>query len=340
MQDGSGGSSGSGGSGNSGGSSSGGSSNLTPSSCGDGSSPFVVSAAEENNLDFSSTITLDPVMVAPESVPQFDWSGLTQNFLGHTLEEGDVTHMILVVWQATPAEIADMINTDDPDINDFAAYSLRFPVEGGVTSASAADFNLSGSDVTEEEIRSYLDPAEWDPEIYSYTLIAQGSITPGQDAQMIQSFQVDEDTTNETVAIGDTSTDLTYTADLPEDQPTLVPADEPNVTMSWNMIDQHSYGGEGSFVSNQITQVLVGRYSLTPQEIEEDFLSLELIADDIWRADVQFGTDLDLSTLEHEEDGSTFPGVTDDGSTWAIALLCTDCVNPTPWYVSILETCE
>jgi hypothetical protein len=37
-----------------------------------------------------------------------------------------------------------------------------------------------------------------------------------------------------------------------------------------------------------------------------------------------------------DDKGNSFPGV-DSNGTWLVALLCTNCRNPAPYYLTVLE---
>lgn len=317
----------------------GGGTGVTPSACGDGTSPFVVSAAEVNNLKFTSTIMLPQQSVAPQSLPSFDWSGVTENFLHNPVTETSITAMVILVWNATGEQIADMINRDDPSIDSFVEASIQLEVDATKKSAAITEFTSFGAPVDEATLKSYFDPTVRDPATTSFTLMAQQGTELGKNVQMIQSFVVDAGSANTAIVMDNTSTSLAFTADLPEGSPTMIPAAQAAIKMDWSTIGAHSYGVAGSFVNNKITEVLVGRYTKTIPEIEADFTKLEFIADDIWRGTVAVGTNLDLTTLMHETTNTPFAGVSNDGSTWLVALLCADCINPTPWYVSPLSTC-
>lgn len=306
------------------------------SQCGGGDSPFLVKANESNNYTFSSSIELAVQKVAPRTLLEFDWSSLTKNFQGHPVAPAsDIQSMVLIVWNLPPAEVAQKINDDAPDISSYVQATVQF-VTDGVTSAHLSEFTAFGSEVTEETFLEYLDPDVNDPATHCYTLMAQTGTNLGQDVQMIQAFQVDPAETTAVVTMSDESTHLEWQTDLEALTPTVVPAGTPDVVIDWSAMTTHGYGG--TFVPNQITEVLIGRLSKSVAEIEADFLNLEFIADDIWRANVTSGTSFKLGDLTHEENGSAFPGVTAD-ETWVLGLLCTTCTNPTPWYITTVETC-
>jgi hypothetical protein len=66
-------------------------------------------------------------------------------------------------------------------------------------------------------------------------------------------------------------------------------------------------------------------------------LDLELISEDMWQADVSSGTTLAFSSLRNDA-GQPFAGI-DGTGTYIVALVCGECQNPAPWYLSVLSPC-
>jgi len=91
-------------------------------------------------------------------------------------------------------------------------------------------------------------------------------------------------------------------------------------------------------VPSDITQALVAHYMQPVSELEENFLDLDIVPADRWRATIDAGSSVNLSTFENEA-GQPFAGI-DDTGTWVLALSCGDCRNPAPWYLTILEPCS
>jgi hypothetical protein len=298
--------------------------------------PFNVLADEANNMTFSSTITLAEQLVPPNTVDlTMDWSALTQDFLGHELSfQGGMKAAVLVVWDVPISEVARMINEDDDTLNSHAFASLQFETDGTVTSATLSEFKSFGAVIEEEQLLEYLDPAN----NYSYTLMAQAHpSTLGRDVQMIQAFALDGAATSSTVTLTDTSTQLEWLANLDTLTPTQVPAAQASISIDWfSSIAVNSFGGE--FVNNQITEVLVGQYPAS-LDLNAEFLDIELNATELWRGEVTAGSNFNLQNLT-TEGGAAFTGFP-AGSTdqWLLGLICTTCVNPTPWYITRVQTC-
>jgi hypothetical protein len=143
------------------------------------------------------------------------------------------------------------------------------------------------------------------------------------------------------VNITNDSTKLTYNANLHSLTITGVPEGTPNLTLDWTMISDPANPGKNAlgtdFKDGYITSAIVGHYTQTPSQLETQFLDLELIATNLYRADISIGSTLDFTTLK-DSSGGSFPGVTSDG-TWLVGLVCGVCRNPAPWYMTILKPC-
>jgi hypothetical protein len=160
---------------------------------------------------------------------------------------------------------------------------------------------------------------------------------------MIQSFRLDPASTNTTVTMTSSSTQLEYTTDLHTLKATGIPAGQGAVTLDWGQMTTNALGNE--FIATNITSVLVGHYTQTPAQLESQFLDLELIATGLYRGcvgdapcTIPNGTKVDLSALKNDA-GQSFAGI-DGTGTWIVALQCGGCRNPAPWYLSVLKPCS
>jgi hypothetical protein len=314
----------------------GGSEATGPSACGSADTPFRLSAAVANNYSFTSELALSVQTVQPNTLVDLDWSALTTSFLDQPVDPTtDLAKIDVVVFDTTPEEVATKINNNDPTLDD-NAIGVSYYQTAGETMANLVDFTSFGSPVPEEEFYRFVDPEERPPATTTYAMMVSTSTTIGQGVQMIQAFQLDEASTETTVTMTDSSTTLQWDADLASLTPTMVPAGQPSVMIDWSEIPTTSYGTE--FVSTNISEVLIGRYELTVEELQTQFLHIDdNIASEIYRGSVSVGTSIDLGTLK-DEAGNTFPGLGGEG-IWLVGLLCPTCLNPTPWYVSVVEAC-
>jgi hypothetical protein len=299
-----------------------------------------VIANAANDYAFMSTLTFPPVSVKPMSDLTFDWSALTTDFVGHAVNvQTDISMANVFMWTLTLPELETQLNADSLKQQDLTVLPLTYftTTDAGVaTSADLFSFTLSGNPVTSSDILPYFDSTMYDPSKYTYTLIVASGTMLGQGARMIQSFQLDPNSTNTKVTLTDSSTTLQYTADLHDLQPTMIPAGTAAVQLDWGMMTTNALGNP--FVTTNITNALVAHYTQTPAQLESQFLNLELIATDLYQNPIPSGTVVDFSMLQ-DSAGKSFTGI-DSTGTWIVALQCGSCRNPAPWYLSILKPCN
>jgi hypothetical protein len=296
-----------------------------------------VTAAAVNNYSFSSTLTFPPVSVMPDSDLTFDWSAVTEDFLGHEVDPmADVDQVSVIMWSLPLDELQTKLNNETLAQRDTTTVPVTLFTEKMATSGNLLEFTLAGNPVVPEEVMPYFSATEYPPADHTYTVMVATGTTLGKGTRMIQSFKLDPASTNTTVTVTDTSTALEYTVDLDALTPTQVPAATGAITVDWSGMTVNALGNE--FQTTDITRVMLGRYTETVAELEASFLDLELIAEDLYRVDVPSGTSIDLSGAMTEA-GQAFAGI-DANSTWVLTLICGDCNNPAPWYLTVLKPCE
>jgi hypothetical protein len=298
----------------------------------------AVVANDRNNYSFSSTITLPTVTVKAQSNLTFDWSALTKDFTGHSLNAtADVNTISLLIWQIPLATLEQNLNVDALVQSDLLVVPPPYTApQSGATSATLYDFTLNGTAVTPTQYNAYLDPGKYPASDYSYVVAAASGTELGRGIRMLQAFNLDPNATSTVVGVTDGSTRLTYNADLHSLAVTGVPAGTPNITLDWSMMKTNALGTE--FKQGYVTSAIVGHFTQTSAELETQFLDLELIADTLYRADIPAGSVLDFTTLV-DGNGTSFPGV-DATGTWLVGLVCGVCRNPAPWYLTILRPCS
>ena len=318
------------------------------SSSGGGSQPMMCYGAnpianEINDYAFSSTFTLTPVTVKPMSNLTFDWSALTKDFLKHPLSAtADVnTVSVLIFGPGVPlAMLAPKLNNDSltPD-NVFAVPPPSIMPSGGQTTAMLYDFTVNGTPITIDTFNSYLDPTVLTPDKYSFMVAAANGTTIGQGFRMLQTFQLDASSTNTTIKLTNDSTKLSYSANLHSLTIMGVPSGTAALTLDWSaMVAAGAKNALGAtFKDGYVTNAIVGHYSETPAELEAKFLDLNLIAqpNQYFGAALTSSTMLDFTTLKDMASGAPFTGI-DDTGTWLVGLICGNCRNPAPWYLTIL----
>ena len=297
----------------------------------------LVMLNESSNYTFSSTLALTPIPVAARTDLTFDWSAVTMDFVGQAVDPlADVDMVTLILWNLSSAEFATKLNDDALVQNDFEAL-IMFYTNNAATSASASQFTSFGNPVPNDYLMDVLDPNAYDPATHIYTVMVVTGTTAGVGTRMVQAFTVDANSSNTQVALTSDSTQLTYSADITSLTPLGVPAGDAGIALDWGGMTSNAMGRE--FVTTQITDVQLAHYSMTPAELQDQFLGLldPTTADQMWTGSVPSGTSVVLSSLT-DEGGQPFSGI-DDTGTWIVALFCGDCMNPAPWYLSRVETC-
>jgi len=294
-------------------------------------------ANEANNYAFSSTLTFPPIAVAPKTELTFDWSGVTTDFIGHSLDtKKDLNTISILMWSLTLADVQTKLNSDSLMMSDLTVVPLSVSTDGNSTSAKLFSFTLSGNPVTSSDILPYFDADNYPPATHTYLLTAATGTIVGQGTKMLQSFQLDPNSTNSTVTMTSDSTKLDYKANLHSLIATGIPAGQAAITLDWSQMKTNALGN--TFITTNITSALVAHYTQTPAELETKFLDIELIAAALYKSSIATGTTLDFSSLQ-DSNGNVFPGI-DGTGTWMVALRCGGCRNPAPWYLSILKPCS
>lgn len=306
----------------------------------DGSLAFPVDPA--NNYAFDSTVTLHVKKIAPNSPLNFDWSALTVDIQEQPMTPGtgDVVTVLLALLKLTKDEFEAKLNANENLVNYSKGALAFYPTTE--TSANIYDFTAPGATepLPAEEIDPYLDPVTFPPETHTYALLVQNSTEPAHGVRMVQALQIDPNEVTTDISVTNDSSSLVYSTDLTTVLPVQVPAANANITVDWKPLQEVALNGLGDlWTERQIDEVMVAQYSLSPEELTQQFLSLEKISDQMFRGPVLAGASLNLSTLTEETSGAPFTGI-DANGTWILALKCTKCTNPAPWFLTILKTCQ
>ncbi|HEX6272891.1 MAG TPA: hypothetical protein VFZ53_07625 [Polyangiaceae bacterium] len=323
---------------------------------GGGSCSSALVADPVNNYSFSSTLSFPPVSVMPNAELTFDWSAVTKDLVGHDVNPvADIDAVNLMLWELSHDDLQRKLNDDDLRQTDLAVIATYY-TNDMATSANIFQFTSVGMELTRCNIWPFLqlpnpDPnahpecdgwAEntmgggFDPTLNTYTIMAATGTTLGAGTRMIQAFRLDPSSTNTQVFVKPDSTKLEYTVDLRSLKKTSVPTGQAEITIDWTGMTTNALGNE--FVPSDITQALVAHYMQPVSELEANFLDLDVMPADRWRATIDAGSTANLASFTGEN-GAPFPGI-DGKGTWVLALICGDCRNPAPWYLTILEPCN
>lgn len=297
----------------------------------------VASVMEEQNYSFESTMTITSNTIRANGDFVIDWSELSSDMVGHDVDPlADIDMVQVMLWRISEEELAYKLNRDLWALSDLVGLALVY-TDNAMTSVNYLDLQAPGGGSIEEELLSFADPSVYPPDEYSYSVMVSTGLIMGKNARMLALVNLDTEATNTEVRVTSESTQLEYSADLSSLRRLPVPAGSAEILVDWtDSIALNALGAE--FVPQSITEAMVAHYPLlAASDLEAEFLDMELIAGDLWRGGIMFGTSVTLSELENDA-GVPFSSVDSDG-TWVLALFCSDCSNPAPWFMTILESC-
>ncbi len=292
--------------------------------CGD-----EITLTDEGNYAIDAELDIASYPVAELTDITIYWDQLTQDMQGHELTpDEDIDTVAAAVFRyLTEEEVEQGLTNDTILMKDVGLYV--FAEVTGTTSVNLSELTLFGTDI---DVETYFEAS------YGTWLIPLATgFTPGTGYRMAAFLVPTPGETTTEVHLTNDSMVLTVDADLTTLQPTEMAAGS-TPTVDWSGLTLNGQGNE--FKHGDVDQVMVGTYaSLTPTDLEEQLLDLELIHDGMWSYDLAAGgSSLDLSLLT-DEAGAAFGGITDEG-TWILALRCSTCANPAPLFLTVLEVCE
>jgi hypothetical protein len=296
----------------------------------------TIVANEMNDYLFTSALSLPVTHVKPMSNLTFDWSGVTHDFnlraVNPTTDLNTIFLLVLDLPLATSAREAANDTLSPSSV--VVAPPPIFTPTGSTTSAPLyGSFSAGGVAVSAMNFGQYLDATVYSPANTTFVIAAQTGSNLGKDIRMMQAFELDPASANTTVTMTNSSTTLAYSADLHHLHPTGVPAGTAGMTLDWGSMKTNALGV--TFDLPAITSAIVGQYDQTLDQIEAQFGDLQAIATHLYSANIYSGYVLDFTTLA-DSAGKPFPGV-DATGTWLVALICGNCNNPAPWYLTVLE---
>jgi hypothetical protein len=259
-------------------------------------------ASVANDYKFTSSLMLHPVKVKPMSDLTFNWGGVTKDFLGQPVSPQNDLNAIFLLLVSLPSSTFEMQLNNDT----FASSSIVIPgpppaymPTGGVTMTTLFGNFVGAYTVDAAMAAPYLDAATYTPSNSTFVIAAQtGTQMIGNGIRMLQSFELDSTSTNTTVTMTNTSTTLTYAADLHSLHPTGVPAGKADLTLDWSSLSANGLGeplsddgSPGTVPRTNIANAIVGHYTQSAAELESQFLNLQTIATDLYKAEIPSGTE-------------------------------------------------
>jgi hypothetical protein len=285
---------------------------------GSDTNPEVIYLADANNYFYESTLHIPRVETAASADIEICWDGLTRDFQCHDTDPAtDIDNVTIVrIRNMTEEEIETALGEGDLPQSNVDGY-LDFNTDGSTTCVNLADFSFQGSAVKIEEEYVVSD-------IRKYLLVLTTGTTPGVGARMMTFMTPTSDSPNLSVTVGEGCDLLDFSADLSSLTQVKVPSSAP-VVFDWSNVAPPG-----------ITRVMLGFYEgMSTADLEAKVLDLMLISTKKWEFPIESGASVALNDLL-DENGNAFEGFEGDGS-WVFALLCEQCQNPAPPYLTLLK---
>jgi hypothetical protein len=295
-------------------------------------------ATDGSNYNYASALSMPAIKVKPQTDLTFDWSDVKADIRGATVNPAtDVQSIWVVLFNLSQKGLQNKVSSDSLGPSDVVS-TLVYRPESGTSSAKVSQFTVNGAAIPAATIISSFDSSLFPPDNYTYAVFVSKNAALGWGGLatlMIQTFQLDGQSSNTAVPVTSTSTALSFLADLRSLRPLPFVAGQPG-TVDWSTLKNTAAGTP--FDPSRIADVVVAHYTQTLPELEAVFPRLESIAVDLYQGPSGGGTSADLATLTDAR-GVPFAGI-DGTGTWLFALRCDDCMNPSPPYLTILEPCD
>ncbi|MES2640941.1 MAG: hypothetical protein V4850_15735 [Myxococcota bacterium] len=285
----------------------------------DGSVPLT----DADNYSYEGVLDAPSFPIAEGADAVLDWSGLVTDLRCNALDPvADIDNTSLLVFPyLTELEVEQGLSDDNLSQADLAVYLSHEP--GDDTNVRLSQMSFFGTDA-EIEGRFVEGSGTWAVLLTTGTEIAVG-------ARMFAFLRPTSGETAVQAAVTDGCPVLDFSADLGSMSHVPVLAAGP-WQLDWSALTRDGHGG--AFEPTRVDGLMVARFELTVEELQENFLDLESLAAETWRYTLTGGSTADLGALSGPSD--PFPGFTGEG-VWAVALTCGTCPNPAPLFLTIVD---
>lgn len=282
---------------------------------------------DANNYTFESEFQIGTVEVAPETDLLIDWSGLTTDIRGRSVDPLDIDQLLFVQFGATQAEILTKIDANDLQQSDALNQYLSFTT--GVDNLMLSEMSILGNPF---DLGLMVEDANktW--------LLSLTNIVDARFDFLMNTFVVPTaGSKNTMVVIDDDSASLTFDVDLSSAPALQTAAGLPAYTLDWSAATTDVFGRELNLAL--VSRLIIGKVATDDlTQVEAEFLQLYENAEELYTLDVNGLTFADLSGATEQTSGAAFGGFTADG-TWVVGIECTrqECTNPAPLLLAVVE---
>lgn len=285
---------------------------------------YTIQLEDDWNYRFTTDITAEATAI--EDCPKdvlIDWGDLTSDLLAHEMDPTTDIDLMRVVRfdDKSQEDVLLDISTNALTQQDISG-NVDYEPTSGETSANLSDFEFNGTKI---------DPTtEVCSELGATFLLT--ALTGLYEYRMLGFFEPTPDETNTEVYLDSDSATLVFDSDLSRGGTISVPAGRDYMV---NWMDLTRDGQDLEFSVSNIDFLMLARYELTVEEMQDQFFDLQLIADEMYTADVGGLGEFELVNAT-DEGGAAFAGFEGDG-LWLLGMFCTTCANPAPLFLGVIE---
>ena len=288
--------------------------------------PEEVVLTDTNNYNFVGILEVESIATSEASDLTICWDQIVQDIQCHDTDPvSDIDNISLIrLPHLTEEEVEEGLAGQGIQQADVSGYIEYQPEDN--TCISLSDLSLFGTEIDIE--------TEFNEEGGTFLLLLTTGVEPGVGARVLAFLAPTADETNTQVDIPDGCGALDVTVDLQNVSRVSVPAVQSSWPVSWSDLTVDAQGYDLDL--NRIDGVQIGNFgSMTPSDLETQFLDLELIAEQLYNLPIEAGSSGDLSEAM-DSDGNAFTGFTED-DLWIVALRCSRCSNPAPIFLTFID---
>jgi hypothetical protein len=289
-----------------------------------------LSLQDENNYTSESELLLDTLETS-ESDLEICWTGLTADLQCHEVDPAkDINNVSLLRFRnTTQAQVTERLVAGNLALGEINAYR-EFNTTPQSTCTELSSFGFLGTSIDLEQ--DYVADEQ-----YTYLFVFANGTTPGVGSRAMQFVKPTAASSNTRVDAPLGCGLLSFTANLSSAEALNVPAEPPWV-LDWSQVTRDGQNNPIDFP--RIDSALLGFYpELTVAEIEEQIFDIEQLASPLF--DIAFTSGrmtADLSSARERGSGAPFTGFDrDQKGIWLFALRCSECQNPQPVVLSVLQ---
>jgi hypothetical protein len=275
-------------------------------------STFEIVLEDQNNYAFDASFFVEstPILEAEDALLQ--WTDISTDLLGNELELSDIDRLSIIRFPRLSQE-AVLIGLEHDTLK-------QSDLSGGVeldasdrTEAWLSEFSMQGTTLNPEN--------ELKEELGTYLIFGNKE----ERVVSLHFFAPRPEESNQEILLSNQSTVIEYTVGFGED---ILVEDARELYLDWSNLTETGTGNPIDLV--RIDRLVLAGFSQDLEALESDFLRSRALAEVIVEADVAGVDAIPFSRIEGFE-------FFDPELTWLIALECSLCLNPAPFFVGMIQ---